>query len=149
MADTRTALIVDDEALARQNLSHALRAFPRWTLSGLCESASTAREFLAAHRVDAVFLDIQMPKESGLGLAQTLSETDEPPVIVFVTAFERFAVQAFELHALDYLLKPFDDERLKQAVVRAEALIDLRERAGYRSALRGYMADLGAAPGQP
>ena len=142
-SDFIATVIVDDEPLARENLRHALVNFPRWKVVGECESAAQARERLSTSRPDVVFLDVQMPRENGLGLARTLATMDEPPVIVFVTAFEKFALTAFELHALDYLLKPFDDERLKQAVTRAEGIVDLRERAAYGQALRGYVADLG------
>jgi two-component system LytT family response regulator len=147
--DSILAAIVDDEPLARVNLRHGLSAFARWTVAGEWESAEQARLALESVRVQVVFLDIQMPRESGLGLARTLSLLDEPPVVIFVTAFERFAVEAFELHALDYLLKPFDDERLRQAVLHAEGMIDLRARAGYRTALRGYVADLTQPGEQP
>lgn len=143
MSDSIATVIVDDEPLARENLRHALAIFPRWNVVGEYESAAQTRDHLATTRPAVVFLDVQMPRENGLGLARTLAALDEPPVIVFVTAFERFALTAFELHALDYLLKPFDDERLKQAVTRAEGILDLRERAAYGQALRGYVADFG------
>lgn len=135
------ALIVDDEPLARANLRHALAAHPRWQVVGECENTTQAREALARVPAQVVFLDVQMPKESGLGLARTLSAMNEPPIVVFVTAFDTFAVGAFELHALDYLLKPFDDERLAQALARAEQMLTLRARAAYGQALLGYLAD--------
>lgn len=145
------ALIVDDEPLARANLRHALAAHPLWVVVSECESTAQAREALARLAAQVVFLDVQMPKESGLGLARTLSEMSEPPIVIFVTAFDTFAVGAFELHALDYLLKPFDDDRLAQALARAEQMLTLRARAAYGQALRGYVDDSpdlasGAAP---
>lgn len=143
MTEGIVALIVDDEPLARANLRHALGAFPRWSVGGECESVSQAREYFLRSPVDIVFLDIQMPRESGLELARNLSLLAEPPVVVFVTAFESFAIEAFELHALDYLLKPFDDQRFAQCIERAEQLLQLRERAAYGNALRGYLADVG------
>jgi DNA-binding LytR/AlgR family response regulator len=143
------ALIVDDEPLARANLRHALSTQPGWVIAGECASVADAWATLSQTPVDVVFLDVQMPRVSGLALARDLSARDVPPIVIFVTAFERFAIDAFELHALDYLLKPFDDQRLAQAVTRAAALVGLRERAAYSGALRGYAADLAAEPGQP
>lgn len=140
------ALIVDDEPLARANLRHALSAFPRWRIEAECASASLARETLEKGGVDLVFLDIKMPRESGLDLARGLAELAEPPIVVFVTAYEAFAVEAFELHALDYLLKPFDDERLRRTLARAESLFDLRARRTYAAALRDYVRDSAPLP---
>ncbi|HBI69808.1 MAG TPA: DNA-binding response regulator, partial [Massilia sp.] len=79
--------------------------------------------------IDLVFLDVQMPQESGLVLARELARLPEPPLIVFVTAHSAHAVEAFEVHALDYLLKPVDDARLAQAVERSAALLRGRQRA--------------------
>lgn len=135
------ALIVDDERLARDNLRHALRPFAQWRVAGECESVAEAARVLSRESVDVIFLDVQMPRESGLALARSLTELPEPPVVVFVTAFETYAIDAFELHALDYLLKPFDDERLAQCVARVEQLLQLRERASYGNALRTYLSD--------
>jgi len=135
------ALIVDDEPLARANLRHALAAHPRWRIVGESGSAADAREQLAHTAAHVVFLDVQMPRESGLGLARTLSTLAEPPIVVFVTAFDTFAVGAFELHALDYLLKPFDDQRLARTLRRAEEMLTLRSRAAYGQALLGYLDD--------
>ena len=120
-------LVVDDEAPGRANLRYALAAHPHWRLVAECEGAAQAAAHLLADPVDLAFLDVQMPGESGITLARRLLELAEPPVLVFVTAYDRFAIQAFEVHALDYLLKPFDDERFAQALQRAEQL--LRQRA--------------------
>lgn len=144
MSEPRRVLLVDDESLARTNMRHALAAIPRWTVVAEASSAAEARQALAASPVDVVLLDVQMPGETGLTLARELSRQDEPPLIVFVTAYEGYALDAFELHALDYLLKPLDDARLAQAVARAEELLGLRERASYASALRDYLADVGS-----
>lgn len=142
MSEAIRALIVDDEPLARANLRLALGAFPNWLVQAECASAAQAHQALLGAPVDVVFLDIQMPRENGLEFARTLAGLDDPPIVVFVTAFENFAIEAFELHALDYLLKPFDDERLGQTLARAEALRSLRARAAYAAALRDYVADI-------
>jgi len=131
-------LIVDDEAPGRANLRLAMRAHPGWELVAECDSAAAARIALAAGDVDLVFLDIQMPLESGLVLARELSRLGEPPLIVFVTAHSAHAVDAFEVHALDYLLKPLDDARLAQTVNRSAALLHGRQRAAYGAALRDH-----------
>lgn len=133
-------IIVDDEAPGRVNLRYALAAHPCWQLAAECDSAAAARHALAQQPVDVVFLDIQMPKESGLTLAQELGRLAAPPLIVFVTAYNVHAVDAFEVHALDYLLKPIDDQRLAQTLVRAAAMLAYRSSDGYRDALRDYAA---------
>lgn len=109
-------LIVDDEAPARKNLRLALSPFPQWLLVAECDSVAAARTILSCDQIDVIFLDIQMPGESGLVLARQLSLLDAPPLIVFVTAYSAHAIEAFEAHALDYLLKPIDDARLAQTV---------------------------------
>lgn len=94
---------------------------------------------LATTAIDAIFLDIQMPRESGLALARELSRMPAPPLIIFVTAYNAYAVDAFEVHALDYLLKPIDDRRLAQTVERAAQMLRYRQWDGYGNALRSYM----------
>jgi two-component system LytT family response regulator len=132
-------LIVDDEAPGRANLRLALQQYPEWELVGECDGTAAARAVLASRDVDVIFLDIQMPAESGLVLARDMSQRREPPLIVFVTAFSMHAVDAFEVHALDYLLKPLDDARLAQAVERSAAMLRHRQRAAYGVALRDYV----------
>jgi two-component system LytT family response regulator len=133
-------LIVDDEPPGRTNLRLAMKAHAGWQLVGECEGTADARAVLASQEVDVVFLDVQMPLESGLVLARELSRLREPPLIVFVTAHSAHAIEAFEVHALDYLLKPLDDARLAQAVERCAAMLGGRQRAAYGAALRDYAA---------
>lgn len=132
-------LIVDDELPGRTNLRLAMRAWPDWQLVAECAGTAEARAVLAGQEVDVVFLDIGMPLESGLVLARELSRLREPPLIVFVTAHGAHAVEAFEVHALDYLLKPLDDARLAQAVERSAAMLRGRQREAYGAALRDYV----------
>jgi two-component system LytT family response regulator len=132
-------LIVDDEAPSRTNLRLALAAHAGWTLIGECDGAAAARTAIAAHEPEVIFLDIQMPGESGLALARDIVTLHAPPLIVFVTAYSEHAVDAFEVHALDYLLKPLDDARLAQAVARIEAMLRQRQREAYAAALRDYV----------
>lgn len=129
-------LIVDDEAHARANLRLALAALPGWILAGECASAATARAYLKTSSVDVLLLDVQMPVESGLELVRDLSHIALPPLIVFVTAHRGHALDAFDVHALDYIVKPVDERRLWQALERASKLLE--QRAAYAQALRQF-----------
>ena len=137
-------LIVDDELPSRTNLRLALAAHPDWRLVAECDGTAAARAALAAREADVIFLDIQMPAESGLVLAREISRVSAPPLIVFVTAYSEHAVDAFEVHALDYLLKPLNDARLAQTVERIGAMLGQRQREAYGAALRDYV-DAGQA----
>lgn len=142
-------LIVDDEAPGRANLRLAMAAHPDWVLVAECDGTAAARVVLAGQDVDLVFLDIQMPGESGLVLAREISRLREPPLVVFVSAHSEHAIAAFEVHALDYLLKPLSDARLAQTVERSAAMLRQRQREAYGAALRDYVeagADPNAAP---
>ncbi len=140
---TIRALIVDDEEPARVNLRCALADYPGWQVIDECASVACANRVLAESEIDVVFLDIQMPADSGLVLARAIAASSNPPLIIFVTAHNVFAVDAFEVHALDYLLKPLNDERLAGAIARAALMLEQRQRAGYGEALRAYVADAG------
>lgn len=130
------SIIVDDEEPGRIMLRHALSAQKNWTNLGEFSNVATAREFLNSHDVDVIFLDIQMPMENGIGLARSLSKLENPPLIIFVTAYNAHAIEAFEVHALDYLLKPVNSVRFIQALSRADEI--LRQRRGYAKVLRSY-----------
>ena len=109
------ALIVDDEPLARKDLISILSEFNQIQIIGEADSINTAKEQIAIHTPDLIFLDIQMPGESGFDLLEFIAPKTE---IIFVTAFDEYAFRAFEVNALDYLLKPVDGERIKQAIDR-------------------------------
>ena len=132
-------LIVDDEMPGRVNLRLAMAAHAGWQLAAECGGAASARAALAQQPVDVVFLDIRMPGQSGLELARDIGRLPEPPLVIFVTAYSEHAIDAFEVHALDYLLKPLSDARLAQAVERAAAMLGGRQRAAYGAALRDYV----------
>lgn len=138
------ALVVDDEPLARLNLQRALAPFPAWRVQAACADAASALAEVEREVPHVVFLDIRMPRTSGLVLARRLAEYPAPPLVVFVTAYENHAVEAFELHALDYLIKPFDDARLASGLQRIESLLALRAQADYATALRSFLADTGS-----
>jgi two-component system LytT family response regulator len=111
-------LIVDDEPLARERLRRLLAGQEDLEIIGECGSGVEAVEQIPALKPTLVFLDVQMPELDGFGVIAALRPEDLPAV-VFTTAFDKFAVQAFEVHAVDYLLKPFDRERLEAAVAKA------------------------------
>ncbi|GAB2882692.1 LytTR family DNA-binding domain-containing protein [Pseudoduganella ginsengisoli] len=137
------ALIVDDEEPARTNVRLSLARHPNWEIVGEHSSAASLRSALPGIAADVVFLDIQMPGESGLSLAASLAGLETPPMIIFVTAYSDYAVNAFDLHALDYLTKPWHSKRFSQAVERAESLLALRQRDPYRLAVLNCVNDSG------
>ena len=110
------AVLIDDERLARNELRRLLTATPQIEIAGEAANAGQARELVARLKPDLLFLDVQMPGETGLEFLASL----EPPVpqVIFTTAFDQFAVKAFEFNALDYLLKPVDPARLAAAIER-------------------------------
>lgn len=119
-------LIVDDEAPARARLAMLLSdivATCPHEVVGEAAHAQAALDMIATVRPDIVLLDVQMPGISGMEMARHLAATDAPPAIIFVSAFDEYALRAFEVHALDYLLKPVRAERLAQAIQRAASLI--------------------------
>jgi two-component system LytT family response regulator len=111
------ALIVDDEPLARQRLRQLLAQEPGMELAGECSNGLEAVAAIRDLAPDLVFLDVQMPELGGFGVVEAVGADRMPPTL-FVTAFDRHAVQAFEVNALDYLLKPFDEDRFKKALAR-------------------------------
>jgi two-component system LytT family response regulator len=112
-------LVVDDEPLARRNLTVLLRRDPGIATVGECGSGAEAVAEIRSSRPDLVFLDVQMPECDGFDVLELLG-SDQPPVIVFVTAYDDYALRAFEAGALDYLLKPFTDARFQRALERAK-----------------------------
>ncbi len=121
------ALVVDDEPLARANLQLALAESPRWLCVAACASADEAAALLSQQAVDLLLLDVRMPRQSGLALAAGLRGLATPPLLVFVTAYADHALGAFDVEALDYLLKPFDSERFAATLARAERVLAQRQ----------------------
>ncbi|HEX5220086.1 MAG TPA: LytTR family DNA-binding domain-containing protein [Verrucomicrobiae bacterium] len=119
-------LIVDDESLARDRLRQLLTREAEVELVGECADGREAVTFIEQKKPDLVFLDVQMPELDGFSVLAEL-EGKPLPVIVFVTAHDRFALRAFEVHAVDYLLKPFDRERFEKALARALEQVKRRE----------------------
>lgn len=112
------ALIVDDEELARQGMEMRLKDFDNIEIVKSCANAKEALQAIVELEPDLVFLDIQMPGKTGVEMIREI-QSDILPMIIFVTAYDSFAVDAFEMHAIDYLLKPVENERLVEAVEKA------------------------------
>jgi two-component system, LytTR family, response regulator len=115
-------VIVDDEPLACRRIRRLLQPDGDVEVVAICTNGEEAVKAIEEHHPDLLFLDVQMPGMDGFGVLQLL-DIDRPPQIIFVTAYDQYAIQAFEVHALDYLLKPFDRERFTKAVTRAKEMI--------------------------
>jgi len=141
-------LIVDDESLARDRLRQLLAKETDIELVGECADGREAVAAIQKSSPDLVFLDIQMPELDGFSV---LAELDEHalPVIVFVTAYDKFALRAFEVHAVDYLLKPFDRERFQKALQRAVELVKHREDSALAQKQAALLAELKPAVKSP
>src|SRR6266404_3910485 len=120
-------LIVDDEPLACERIRTLLEEIPGATLAGECHDGRSAVTAIRALAPDLVFLDVQMPEMDGFEVLRQLDQADLP-VVIFVTAFDQYAIRAFEVCALDYLLKPFDRDRFSKALARARSAGDLSVR---------------------
>ena len=116
------AFIIDDEEPARQELRYLLEEIEGIKIIGEAGHAKEALKFLNNNNCDIVFLDIQMPGMTGLELGEVLQASPSSPLIIFTTAFEEYAVKAFDINAVDYLLKPYDISRLEQAVSKVKSL---------------------------
>jgi two-component system LytT family response regulator len=149
MDEPTRVLIVDDEALARERVRALLDQAAGVTLVGECSSGLQAVHAIERHRPDVVFLDVQMPELDGIGVIEALTP-ERCPQIVFVTAYDRYMERAFEVHAVDYLRKPYTDERFFKALEHAR--LRAREHrfgtTGLGTGLRPVLQDLDhRAPG--
>ena len=138
---TIRAIIVDDEPLARRGLELRLRDAPDIEIVRQCANGREALAAIAELHPDLMFLDVHMPGLSGVDVLKQVPQ-ESLPMIVFVTAYDRFAIDAFEAHALDYLLKPVDESRLAQALDRVRAQWQQRQALAQREQLMAMLADL-------
>jgi two-component system, LytTR family, response regulator len=136
---TMRVLVVDDEPLARRGITSRLAPHPDIELIGEAADGESALSAMVGHRPDLVFMDVQMPGMSGLETLRLLSPS-ERPMTVFLTAYDRFALHAFEVHALDYLLKPIDDDRFAEALDRARDALASRRAMTQQPRLQALLA---------
>ncbi len=137
------ALIIDDEPLARDSVRALLESDPEVRVVGE-GTGSEAAALIARTRPDLLFLDIQMPEVDGFAVLDQVG-ADTVPAVIFVTAYDRYALRAFEVHALDYLLKPFDDERFAAALARAKERARARSRGELDTRIAALLKERGAA----
>jgi two-component system, LytTR family, response regulator len=135
-------VIVDDEPLVRRGIRASLAHDATLAIVGECGNGVEAVAMLLDERPDVVLLDVQMPLLDGFGVLDALGE-ERPPAVIFVTAFDQYAVRAFTEHAVDYLLKPFDDARLLEAIGRVRIRRDI---ASHQRAISGLLAARDEAP---
>jgi two-component system response regulator LytT len=124
------AFLVDDEPLARDELTYLLRRTKQVEIVGEADSMESAIEHLLKVEADVIFLDIQLADESGLDLASKILQFKHRPEIVFATAYDEYALKAFELHAIDYLLKPFDESRVLLTINKLTQILDSKGSIG-------------------
>jgi len=130
-------MVVDDEAFARERMVKLIASDPELEVVAQAANGVEAMRLLEEHSVDVLFLDIDMPGKNGIEVALELADQKTPPRVVFVTAHNEFAVKAFEAHAIDYVLKPFDPERLRKSFERVKEAIKLKQPIGEKLAAFG------------
>jgi len=139
------ALVVDDEVHGREVVKHMVRAHSDFSLIGEAANGVRALEEIRAKRPDVVFLDIRMPKLTGLALLDALA-AELPPAVVFVTAHDTYAVAAFERYTLDYLLKPIDQDRFDRTLARVRERLQTKQDAHFGRLLKEILGSHGPAP---
>jgi two-component system LytT family response regulator len=139
-------LIVDDEPLARERIRSFLETEEDVEIVGECGDGPSAVEAIERERPDLLFLDVQIPEMDGFGVIERIGPV-RMPVVVFVTAYDQYALQAFEVHAVDYLLKPFDQERFHKALQRARSAVAARRDGDFSERLMALLQDLKAPQG--
>ncbi|WP_174731494.1 LytR/AlgR family response regulator transcription factor [Mesobacillus harenae] len=128
------AIIVDDERYARDELKHLLSEHASIEIAGEADTGEAALMRCLQIQPDVVFLDVEMPKMNGMQVAKSLLELKKVPLIIFATAYPQFAAEAFRYEATDYLLKPYDEEQLRQTIKRIEKLLlESSEKAAVRT----------------
>lgn len=134
-------VIVDDEPLARERVRTLLAREPDFDIVAECPDGANAIEAIESLQPDIVFLDVQMPEVDGFDVLMSVSP-EKHPLVIFVTAYDRYAVKAFEVHALDYILKPFDKERFAAALLRARSQLAKYKKGDFRRQFARMIGDL-------
>ncbi|MCP3057635.1 LytTR family transcriptional regulator DNA-binding domain-containing protein [Myxococcus sp. K38C18041901] len=137
-----SVLLVDDEPLARRGLRQVLARHPDVTVCGECRDGREAVDAIHALKPSLVLLDVQMPELDGFGVIREVG-VSRMPAVIFITAFDTFAVRAFDMHAVDYLVKPFADERFDEALSRARQRLRQGEAVELGRKLAALLADTG------
>src|SRR6516165_2077339 len=135
------SVIVDDEVLSRRGVEIRLRTEPDFEIVAQCANGREALAAIQQYKPDMVFLDIQMPDMSGFDVLAQLPQ-ESLPVVVFVTAYDQYAIRAFEARAADYLLKPVDDARFQSALERVRTHVQSRNAASQRDRLVQIIAEI-------
>lgn len=139
------AMVVDDEAMARERVVGMLRQEQDIELIGECSDGQQAVDAINAQHPDLVFLDVQMPACDAFGVIEKVG-ADKMPAVVFVTAYDEYALRAFEVHAIDYLLKPFGKERFQQTLQHARAHVERRRAGDLGKRLMALVQDIKPEP---
>lgn len=145
---TIRVVVVDDEPLARRRIVRLLADREEFELAGEFDSGRKAALAIPEIDPDLLFLDVQMPEMGGFEVLESLSRS-RPPVVIFVTAYNDYAVRAFEVHALDYIMKPFDDDRFDEALVHARAQLRMESGDSLRRRLSSVVQALQGMGGSP
>jgi two-component system LytT family response regulator len=140
---TYRALVIDDEPLARRGIVSRLRPYPQFEVVGECDNGEDALGAISEHHPDLIFLDVQMPEMDGFEMLENLPR-EERPVVIFLTAFDQYALRAFDVHAADYLLKPIDDVRFAEAIDRVQQLLQREKDGTLGERLESLLSDLHA-----
>ncbi len=140
-------LIVDDEPVARRTIRNLLAEDPDVEVIDECGGGAEAVESIRRRPPDLLFLDIQMPGMDGFDVLSQI-ELERISAVIFVTAYDAYALKAFEVHALDYLLKPFTDDRFREALARAKSHVELREARGLAESLRAFLRGRAGTEGE-
>jgi len=138
-------LIADDEPVARRGLRTLLAAEPDVVIAGEAGDGEETERLLRTDDIDVLILDIQMPQKSGLDVVAGIDPASLP-LVIFVTAHDEHAIRAFDLHALDYLVKPYREDRLREAIGRARALVGRRQLGAFRQRVGAWVASQPAYP---
>ncbi len=120
-------IVIDDERSSREELKRAINKYPDLEITGEAKNTDEAKKLIEALKPDLIFLDIQMPEKSGFDLLESLVEV---PEVIFTTAFDQYAVKAFEINALDYLMKPIREERFTRAVEKIREKVNMKPASG-------------------
>jgi two-component system LytT family response regulator len=136
-------LVIDDEPLARRGVVSRLQPYPQFEVVAECENGEDGLHAISEYHPDLVFLDVQMPEMDGFEMLEHLPE-DERPAVIFLTAFDQYALRAFEVHAMDYLLKPIDDVRFVEAIDRVQRMLQMERDTTLSERLESLLSDMHA-----